>query len=99
MIKWDMKTHIVADKLVCLKVGQKLVVEVLLCHLPIQVFWVVLMDSYNSDFTHTNVFIHLINVESCNAVVPYLPHCLPQPQKSMLLFSSTNFIFFYFPIV
>merc|ERR1712183_344042 len=29
---------IVADELVCLKVGQKLVVELLLCQLPIQVF-------------------------------------------------------------
>ena len=31
MIEQDMKTHIVADELVCLKVGQKLVVELLLC--------------------------------------------------------------------
>ena len=44
MNECDMKTHFVADKLVRLKVGQELVVELLLCRLPVQVFWVILRD-------------------------------------------------------
>ena len=60
----DMKTHIVADKLVCLKVCQKLVVELLLCQLPVQVFWVVLRGNICSSYvTNVSCFPALALVE------------------------------------
>ena len=68
-IWYELKTHFVADKLVRLKVGQELVVELLLCRLPVQVFWVILRD-HSWDFTFFAVFLHRFMFSS--QCVPYL---------------------------
>ena len=61
MNECDMKTHFVADKLVRLKVGQELVVQLLLRELPIQVFWVVLQSETQSTLGNDHI-IHAIPV-------------------------------------
>ena len=59
-----MKTHIVADELVCLKVGQKLVVELLLCQLPIQVFWVVLRGTRAQILQMFSIFVNWLTLST-----------------------------------